>query len=60
MESKTSPNHKMLYTADMTNECLTLSVPETKITEFANSVDIGQVAYNEPPYLDPHSMRSSL
>ena len=53
-------NHKMLYTADMTNECVTLSVPETKITEFANSADLGEVAHNEPPHLDPLCVLSSL
>ena len=31
---------------------LTLSVPETKIAEFANSVDHDEVVHNEPPHLD--------
>ena len=32
---------------------LTLLVPETK-TEFANSVDLDEVAHNEPPHRDLH------
>ena len=31
-----------------------LKVPETKIVDFANSVDPDQVAHNEPPHLDLH------
>ena len=31
---------------------LILEVPETKIAEFANSVDLDEVAHNEPPHLD--------
>ena len=33
---------------------LTLSVPETKIAEFANSVDLDEVAHNEPAHQDLH------
>ena len=33
---------------------LTLKVPETKIAEFANSVDLDEVAHDEPPHLDLH------
>ena len=29
-------------------------VPETKMAEFANSVDFDEVAHNEPPHLDLH------
>ena len=32
------------------------SVPETKISEFANSVDLDEVAHNEPPHLDLHCL----
>ena len=39
---------------------LTLSVPETKIFEFANSVDLDEVAQDEPPHLDLHCLPSSL
>ena len=39
---------------------LTLEVPETKIAEFANSVDLDDVAHNEPSHLDLHSSSSSL
>ena len=38
---------------------LTLLVPETKIAEFANSVDLDEVAYHEPN-LDLHCLPSSL
>ena len=39
---------------------LTLSVPETKIAEFANSIDVEEVAHYEPPHLDLHCLPSSL
>ena len=39
---------------------LTLSVPEMKIVEFANSVDLDEVAHNEPPHLDLHYLPSCL
>ena len=29
-----------------------LTLQATKIAEFANSVDVDEVAYNEPPHLD--------
>ena len=35
-------------------------VPEMKIAEFAKSVDLDEVAHNEPPHLDPHCLPSSL
>ena len=35
-------------------------VPKTQITEFANSVDLDELAYNEPPHLDLHCLTSSL
>ena len=35
-------------------------VPETKIAEFANSVDLDEVAHNEPPHLDLHCWPCSL
>ena len=35
-------------------------VPGTKITEFSNSVDLNEVAHNEPPHLDIHCLLSSL
>ena len=31
-----------------------------KIAEFANSVDLNEVAHNEPPHLDLHCLPSSL
>ena len=39
---------------------LTLSVPETKTAEFANSVDLNEVAHNEPSHLDLYCLSSSL
>ena len=36
------------------------SVPETKIAEVANRVDLDEVAHNEPPHLDLHCLLSSL
>ena len=48
-----------LYLLHVVQFCLWL-VPETKIAEFANSVDLGEVAHNEPPHLDLHCLHSSL
>ena len=45
---------------DYTSIILTLFVPETKIAEFAKSVDPDEVAHNEPPRLDLHCLPSSL
>ena len=39
---------------------LTLYEPETKIAELANSVDLDEVAHNEPPHPDLHCLPSSL
>ena len=39
---------------------LILQVPATKIAEFANSVDLDEVAHNEPPHLDLHCLPSGL
>ena len=39
---------------------LTLSVPETNIAEFAKSVDLDEVAHNEPPHLELHCLLSCL
>ena len=39
---------------------LTLSVLETKITKFANSVDLDEVAHLEPPHLDLRCLPSRL
>ena len=33
-------------------DLLTLSIPVTKLAEFANSVDLDEVAHHEPPHLD--------
>ena len=35
-------------------------LPATKIAEFANSVDLDEVAHNEPPHQDLHCLPSSL
>ena len=34
--------------------------PETKIAEFENSVDLDEVAHDEPPHLDLHCLPFSL
>ena len=39
---------------------LTLHVPVTKIAEFANSIDLDEVAHNESPHLDLHCLVASL
>ena len=39
---------------------LNSSIPVTKIAEFANNVDLGEVADNEPPHLDLYCLPSSL
>ena len=39
---------------------LTLKVSDSKIVEFANSVDLDGVAHYEPPHLDLHCLPSSL
>ena len=39
---------------------LILYVPERKIAEFANSVDLDEVANNEPPHPDLHRLPSGL
>ena len=38
----------------------TLKLPETRIAELANSVDPEEVAHNEPPHLDLHSLPSGF
>ena len=38
----------------------TLYLPVTKLAEFANSVDLDEVAHYEPPHLDLHCLPSSL
>ena len=45
-----------IYTAEKNN----LYVPETKTAEFANNVDLDEVAHDEPPHLDLHCLPSSL
>ena len=39
---------------------VTLLLPEKKIAESANRVDLHEVAHNEPPHQDPHCLPSSL
>ena len=39
---------------------LTIKVPETKIVELVNSVNLEEVAHDEPPHLDLHCLPSSL
>ena len=44
----------------ITNIKVNATKSETKITEFANSVDLDEVAHNEPPHLSLHCLSSSL
>ena len=46
--------------AHLSLSVLTLSVPETKTAECANSVDLDEVAHDEPPHLGLHCLPSSL
>ena len=39
---------------------LTLISPKMKTIEFADSVDLGEVAHHEPPHLDLHCLPSGL
>ena len=41
-------------------DLFSLYVPETKIAEFANSVDLDEVAHNEPPHADLPCLPSCL
>ena len=41
-------------------QCITLLIPNTKIAEFANCVNLDEVAHDELPHLDLHCMPSSL
>ena len=46
------------YTDNLTFNSVSSS--EMKIDEFANSVDLDEVAHNEPPHLYLHCLHSSL
>ena len=39
---------------------LTLEVPETKTAGFSNSIDLDEVAHNEPPHQNLRCLPSSL
>ena len=39
---------------------VTFQVPEMKIAEFANSIDLDEVVYCKPPHIDPHYLPSGL
>ena len=38
---------------------MTLEMPQTKYAEFANSIDLDEVAHNELPHPDLHCLPSS-
>ena len=38
----------------------TCRIPETRIAEFANSIDLDEVDDHEQPHLDLHCLSSSL
>ena len=40
-------------------QVLILKVPDTKIAEIANSVDLDEMAHKEPSHLDLHCLPSS-
>ena len=42
------------------NDSLVHTVPEMQIAEFANNVDLDEVAHNDPPHLDLHCLPASL
>ena len=46
--------------SSVSQQCFNSSTIETKIAQFANSVDLDEVAHNEPPHLDLHCLPSSL
>ena len=46
--------HLVAWTFCLHLGTLTLSIPETKVAEFANSIDFDEMAHNEPPHLDLH------
>ena len=52
--------NKISVAKDCGSYSITLYLPVTKIAEFANSVDLDEVAHNEPPHLDLHCLPSSL
>ena len=45
-----------LYQMKEKNIAHYLQVPETKIAEFANSIDLDEVAHNELPHSDLHCL----
>ena len=53
-------NLELFYLYRTLRFILTLSLPVTKIAEFANSVDLDEVAHYEPSHLDLHCLPSSL
>ena len=55
IEELTAYYHNVFY-----SKRVTLQVPETKIAEFANSVELDYVAHNEPSHLHLHCLPSSL
>ena len=46
--------------AKLQKAILTCLVPEVKIAEFANSIDLDEVAHYEPPQVDLHCLPLSL
>ena len=47
------------YSVNLMNFLNSLNTRD-EIAEFANSVDLDEVAHNEPPHLDLHCLPSSL
>ena len=49
-----------LRTARSVGQRLNLSVPETKVAEFAHSIDLDEVAHHQPPHQDLHCLPFSF
>ena len=60
MVFETSLSSENISCIDATQVFSLSSLPETKISEFANNVDLDEVAHNEPPHPGLHCLHSSL
>ena len=57
---KFSPSKERICSVGSKSYLLTVQVQETKTAEYANSVDLDDVAHYEPLHLDLHCLPSSL
>ena len=58
--TKITPSVNPLVSTIFESGKTTLSIPEMKTAESANSLDLDEVAHNEPPHLDLQCLPSSL